>query len=108
MDTRTGPKVQPSCGNGDSFSKKHFTFQIGLSRRPFIVHADDLSRHPRVVRQVIESVVREGIKRHAQLPEVAPATFEHFLAHAYFTSTNRSGDENLDCLDTIDTIDVNR
>ena len=42
---------------------------------------------------MIEGVFREGIERHAELPDVEPATFEHFLAYAYSASIYRSGDQ---------------
>lgn len=42
---------------------------------------------------MIEGVFKEGVNRHAELPEVDPTTFEHFLEFAYFTIF-RFGDES--------------
>ena len=65
-----------------------FTFYVGPSKARFIVHAGIVSSHSKILRQLIEGPFSEGISRHAELPEVGPQAFDHFLAYAYYTSND--------------------
>ncbi|KIW85651.1 hypothetical protein Z517_01043 [Fonsecaea pedrosoi CBS 271.37] len=75
------------------FNKNVFTYHVGPSKIPFVVHADIVSSHSRVFRQLVEGPFKEGEERYAELPEVDPGTFEHFLAYAYLSSNDTPGNE---------------
>ncbi|OAL33449.1 hypothetical protein AYO20_07305 [Fonsecaea nubica] len=75
------------------FNENVFTYYVGPSKKPFVVHADIVSSHSRVFRQLVEGPFKEGDERYAELPEVDPGTFEHFLAYAYLSSNDTPGNE---------------
>lgn len=66
---------------------------MGCWKKPFVVHADVVSPHSRVLHQLIEGPFKEGIERYAELPEIDPETFQYFLAYAYFTLDLKSDNE---------------
>ena len=77
------------------FNERTCTFYVGHSWRRFVVHADIVAPHSRVLRQLIEGSFREGIERHAELPEVHSGDFSRFLAYAYNTSNTTSISETI-------------
>lgn len=93
MDAQSCGEVERAYVDYNGFNKSIFTFYVGRSKDRFIVHADIVSLHSRVLRQLIEGPFKESIERHAELPEVDPRIFNHFLAYAYHTSNNLSGRE---------------
>jgi hypothetical protein len=72
--------------DNDRYNENIFTFRVGPSRYSFIVHADIVSQHSKVLCRLIGGSFKEGIEKGAELPEVEPETFGHFLAYAYFMS----------------------
>ena len=93
MDAQSYGEVKHAYVDDNGFNESTFTFYVGCSKRRFVVHADIVAPHSRVLRQFIEGPFREGIERYAELPEVDSADFKRLLAYAYNTSNTTSVSE---------------
>jgi len=82
------PAVHIDHSRTELYNDNTFTFRVGPSKTPFVVHATIISRHSKVLSRLITGPFKESIEKVADLPEVEPEIFRHFLSYAYFMSND--------------------
>ncbi|KAK5045187.1 hypothetical protein LTR84_009520 [Exophiala bonariae] len=77
----------------NGFNGATFNLHIGPSKNSFLVHADIVSWHSKVLQRLIDGTFKESTESCAELPEVEPDTFRQFLAYAYARSSSTPENE---------------